>query len=91
MDEKVNKKPKGTVGGGRKLGQKNLLSGEIKKDIRAFFQSLSIENMRWRTNVRRQLEVCSSASEYRFWTRTATAVSLTMWSALLLRPDQVVE
>src|SRR6266446_1973549 len=71
MDDKVNKKPKGTVGGGRAPGQKNLSVGETKREIKAFFQELTIDSMRWRQNVKRHLETAYDAREFRFWSTIA--------------------
>jgi hypothetical protein len=71
MDKEKAKPPKGTVGGGRKHGQKNLSVGETKREIKSFFQELTIDSMRWRQNVRRHLETAYDAREFRFWSTIA--------------------
>jgi hypothetical protein len=72
MDDKVNKKPaKGTVGGGRKHGQKNLSIGETKREIKSFFQELTIDSMHWRKNVKMHLENAPDPREFRFWSTIA--------------------
>jgi hypothetical protein len=57
MADEKKKPAKGTVGGGRKHGQKNLSVGETKREIKTFFQSLTIDSMRWRKNVKMHLEM----------------------------------
>ena len=71
MDEKKANPKKGTVGGGRAPGQKNLTVGETKREIKAFFQELTIDSMRWRQNVKRYLETAHDAREFRFWSTIA--------------------
>jgi hypothetical protein len=71
MDEKKAKPKKGTVGGGRAPGQKNLTVGETKREIKAFFQELTIDSMRWRQDVKRYLETAHDAREFRFWSTIA--------------------
>jgi len=72
MDENKPKKIPGTGRGtGRAHGSKNLAVGEVKREIRAFFQELTIDSMRWRKNVRTHLEMAPDAREFRFWSTIA--------------------
>jgi hypothetical protein len=72
MDENKPKKIPGTGRGtGRAHGSKNLSVGETKREIKAFFQELTIDSMRWRQNVRRHLETAYDAREFRFWSTIA--------------------
>ncbi len=57
--------------GGRAPGQKNLSVGETKKEIKAFFQELTIDSMRWRKNVKMHLEMAPDPREFRFWSTIA--------------------
>jgi hypothetical protein len=60
------------VGGlGRKPGSKNILSGQNKRDIKEFFQTLTIDSMRWRTNVKKQLESADDGTQLRHWSDLA--------------------
>jgi hypothetical protein len=61
VDEKKAKPRKGTVGGGRAIGQKNILSGQVKQDIAQFFKNCTSESLRWRQNVRRVLTLAPDA------------------------------
>jgi hypothetical protein len=45
--------------------------GETKREIKAFFQELTIDSMRWRQNVKRYLETAHDAREFRFWSTIA--------------------
>ncbi len=65
MDKEKAKPPKGTVGGGRAPGQKNLSVGETKREIKAFFQELTIDSMRWRKNVKMHLETAAGRKDER--------------------------
>jgi len=71
VDEKKAKPRKGTVGGGRAIGQKNILSGQVKQDIAQFFKNCTSESLRWRQNVRRVLTLAPDAVEFRYWSRIA--------------------
>jgi hypothetical protein len=71
MDNEKPKPKKGTVGGGRAPGQKNLSVGETKREIKAFFQELTIDSMRWRKNVKMHLEQAPDPREFRFWSTIA--------------------
>jgi hypothetical protein len=72
MDESKPKKIPGTgPGTGRAHGSKNLAVGEVKREIRAFFQELMIDSMRWRRNVKMHLEEAPDPREFRFWSTIA--------------------
>jgi hypothetical protein len=72
MDEKPKKKAPGNGRGtGRKPGSKNILTGQNKRDIREFFQTLTIDSMRWRTNVKKQLESGDDGTQLRYWSDLA--------------------
>ena len=40
------------------------LTGEVKQNIAQFFQSCTSENVRWRQNVKRKLEVAAGSAEF---------------------------
>ena len=70
--DKVNKKIPGTGRGtGRRLGSKNVLAGEVKKDIATFFKGLTVESLKWRTNVAHHLLDAPSQPEFRFSSKIA--------------------
>src|SRR5258705_1070146 len=70
--DNANKKIPGSGRGtGRRLGSKNLVKAEVKRDIAEFFKGLTIESMAWRKNVRRHLEQAHDAVEFRYWSRIA--------------------
>jgi hypothetical protein len=56
---------------GRAPGQKNLSIGETKREIKAFFQELTIDSMHWRKNVKMHIEQAPDPREFRFWSTIA--------------------
>jgi hypothetical protein len=77
--EKVKPKPqKGTVGGGRAIGQKNKVKTETKQSMAEFFESLTSSNYRWRTRVKRILDAERGVTEQDFhkWSLLALDRSL---------------
>lgn len=52
---------------GRTKGSKNILSGDLKKDIREFFTNHTIGSMKWRENVVMHLEKAPNAQEFYKW------------------------
>jgi hypothetical protein len=72
MDENKPKKAPGNGRGtGRKPGSKNILTGQNKRDIREFFQTLTIDSMHWRRNVKKQLESGDDGTQLRYWSDLA--------------------
>ena len=67
-DKKIPGTGRGT---GRKLGSKNLVTGQAKRDVQEFFKTLTVDSLRWRQNVKRHLEMAHDAHEFRFWSRIA--------------------
>jgi hypothetical protein len=79
MDEKAKPKPrKGTVGGGRAIGQKNKVKTETKQSMAEFFESLTSSNYRWRTRVKKILDAERGVTEQDFhkWSLLALDRSL---------------
>jgi hypothetical protein len=70
--EKVKPKPqKGTVGGGRAIGQKNKVKTETKQSMSQFFESLTADNYRWRTRVKRILDGGGAPQDFHKWSLIA--------------------
>jgi len=63
MDEK-RKIPGTGRGTGRARGSKNLINGQTKKDVAAFFQDCTTENVRWRQTIKRKLEMAADSNEF---------------------------
>jgi hypothetical protein len=61
----------GKPGPGRPKGSKDKIAPAVKRDIAEFFKNLTIESLRWRENVKRQMETANDPAEFRFWTRIA--------------------
>jgi hypothetical protein len=74
VDEK--KKTPGTGRGtGRRPGSKNKISTEVKQNVAEFFKTCTIESLRWRTNMRRKLEMAADSAEFIQLSRLALSYS----------------
>jgi hypothetical protein len=56
-------------------GSKNKISTEVKQNVAEFFKTLTIENHRWRTNMRRKLEMAADSGEFIQLSRLALSYS----------------
>jgi hypothetical protein len=74
VDEK-KKVPGSGRGAGRRPGSKNKISTEVKQNVAEFFKTCTIENLRWRTNMRRKLEVAADSAEFIQLSRLALSYS----------------
>ena len=51
------------------------ISTEVKQNVAEFFKTLTIENHRWRTNMRRKLEMAADSGEFIQLSRLALSYS----------------
>ena len=74
--EPTKKGPPGSGRGtGRKPGSKNKITAEVKQSVAEFFKACTIENLRWRTNIKRKLELAADSGEFIQLSRLALSYS----------------
>ena len=55
---------------------KNLITGQTKKDVAAFFQDCTTENVRWRQTIKRKLEMAADSNEFIRLTQIALSYAI---------------